>query len=110
MTTDIQTKIEDWGDPVEARDASTWKPEKPGESVEGTMVSIRKVKTKYGEAQIIGITQEDGKGVDVWVKAGLEKYMHAIRRATALKIRYEGTIKLESGNEMQDYTVWTIPF
>ena len=110
MTKDLQTKIEDWGDPVEARDASTWKPEKGGETVSGTIVSIRKVKTKYGDAEIIGIDQENGEAIDVWVKAGLEKYMHAIRKSTSIRIRYKGTIKLENGNEMHDFTVWTIPF
>lgn len=90
----------------------TWKPETPGDSVEGTVERVDSVKTRHDKAdetsQVLRLRVEtDGNPVQigVWLSAGLLPYLRHFLAGAYVRITYTGEEESGKPSPMKTYRV-----
>lgn len=81
--------------------SESWKPEKAGDSIEGTVSGFRDVEVTRGKkkeaSRIMEIECKDGKTRSVWHSAGLNSLFERAEEGSQVYIRFEGMGKAKRG-------------
>lgn len=97
MTEENWTKVE----------SDVWNPE-PGQEISGVYLSC-KDEVGVNKSRLYTIEVSEGKTMGVWGSRILDDAMMAVGFGSQVKIKYNGKVKPEKGNEYKSYEVFTRP-
>lgn len=83
-----------------------WKPEVEGDTVSGTVLSLRKEKGRFGEQDVITIETSDGVQV-VYANESLRRGLEAegVKKGSTVAVEYRGDVRTGKGRPFRTYAV-----